>query len=250
MVAPGTMWEQSIGNEMNWRRCAILLAISVLIGTSASSAHAQTRIGEAVIIKNEVLRVAESSGSQINVGDGVLRDETVQTGVEGAARFVMADSTNLSLGANATLKLDRTVFNDEHSYRDIAIRLTSGAFRFVTGHSEKTAYKITTPLGTIGVRGTILDILSQRGQTTVVLQEGAASVCTLGFQCMQLTEPGDTAIITLTAGKTKITKTGNAPWTFASVCAGAGAVGLCTVTDVADNSPPSGYDANGVLCGR
>ena len=67
------------------------------------------------------------------------------------------------------------MFNDEHSYRDIAIRMTSGAFRFVTGNSDKAAYKITTPLATIGVRGTILDVLSQRGRTIVVLQEGAAS---------------------------------------------------------------------------
>ena len=94
--------------------------------------------------------------------------------LDSATRLVMADSTNLSLGRQATIKLDRTVFNDEHSYREIAIRLTSGAFRFVTGHSEKTAYKITTPLATIGVRGTILDILSQRGRTIVVLQEGAS----------------------------------------------------------------------------
>ena len=104
------------------------------------------------------------------------------------------------------IKLDRTVFNDEHSYRDIAIRLTTGAFRFVTGHSEKTAYKITTPLATIGVRGTILDILSQRGKTTVVLQEGASRVCTR-FQCIELTQPGDTAIITSTGGKITIHKT-------------------------------------------
>ena len=98
----------------------------------------------------------------------------VHTGLDSAARLVMADSTNLSLGPNATLKLDRTVFNDEHSYRDIAIGLTTGAFRFVTGHSEKTAYKITTPLATIGVRGTTLDILSERSKTTVVLQDGAS----------------------------------------------------------------------------
>jgi hypothetical protein len=45
----------------------------------------------------------------------------------------------LSLGPSATIKLDRTFFNDEHSYREIAIRMTSGAFRFVTGHSEKAA---------------------------------------------------------------------------------------------------------------
>ena len=49
----------------------------------------------------------------------MLRDKTVQTGAQSAARLVMADSTNLSLGANASLKLDRSVFNDEHSYRDI-----------------------------------------------------------------------------------------------------------------------------------
>jgi hypothetical protein len=158
----------------------------------------------------------------------------------------MADSTNLSLGANASLKLDRTVFNDEHSYRDIAVRLTTGAFRFVTGHSEKAAYKITTPLATIGVRGTILDVLSLLRQTTVVLQEGEASVCTLNFQCIQLTQPGDTAIITLTNGKVTIQKSSNPPWTFAQTCASA--AGLCTVNNFADASP--GQDFTGILCGR
>jgi ferric-dicitrate binding protein FerR (iron transport regulator) len=244
------MWDQSIGNEMNWRHCVNLFAFVLLMalaaGFAARSAHAQTRIGEATIVQNEVLRVADASSSQINVGDGVLRDETVQTGADSAARFVMADSTNLSLGANASVKLDRTVFNDEHSYRDIAIRLTTGAFRFVTGHSEKTAYKITTPLATIGVRGTILDILSQRGQTTVLLQEGAATVCNLGFQCIQLTEPGDTAIVTLTGGQTTITKTNNPQWSFAQTCSAA--AGLCTVNNFADNGP--GQEFTGILCGR
>ena len=144
--------------------------------------HAQTRVGEAAVVKNEVLRVAGPSTTQIKVGDGLVRDETVRTGIDSATRLVMADSTNLSLGPNATLKLDRTVFDDEHHYREVAVRMTSGAFRFVTGHSDKAAYKITTPLATIGVRGTTLDILSQRGQTIVNLQDGAASVCTVSFR--------------------------------------------------------------------
>ncbi len=224
--------------------CALVLAALL----AAGPVRAQTRIGEAVVIKNEVVRVAGPSSSQINVGDGMLRDEVVRTGADGAARFVMADSTNLSLGASATIKLDRTVFNDEHSYRDIAIRLTAGAFRFVTGHSEKTAYKITTPLATIGVRGTILDILSERGKSTIVLQEGAAIVCTLSFQCVQLTQPGDTAIITLIGGKTTILKTNNTPWTFAATCAAA--AGLCTVSDFADASNVIPPEDGGFLCGR
>jgi hypothetical protein len=243
---------------MVWRNCILLLlAICLLAGLGITPASAQARVGEAVVVQNEVIRVGASASTQINVGDGLLRDEVVRTGLASAARLVMADNTNLSLGPSATIKLDRTVFNDEHSYREIAVRLTAGAFRFVTGNSEKTAYKITTPLASIGVRGTILDVLSQQGkttlsqpaQTTVVLQEGAATVCTLSFQCVQLTQPGDTAIITSTGGKTTIKKTNNSPWTFAATCAAA--AGLCTVTDYADAGPPTVIDdPTGMLCGR
>ena len=217
-------------------------------------AQAQTpaRVGEAVVVKKEVLRVSTEATSQVSVGDGLLRDETVRTGLDSAARLVMADSTNLSLGANASITLDRTVFDDEHRYRDIAVKMTSGAFRFVTGHSEKAAYKISTPLATIGVRGTILDILSQRGKTTVVLQEGASHVCTIGGQCTELTEPGDTAVITSTAGRVTIQKTNNPPWTFAGTCGAA--AGLCSTTQYADTTPtitsPVDDDPTGMLCGR
>src|SRR3954447_24471841 len=219
----------------------------------APCAQAQTRVGEAVVIQNEVVRVAATT-TPISVGDSMLRDETVRTGAGSAARFVMADSTNLSLGPSATLKLDRTVFNDEHSYRDVAIRMTTGAFRFVTGRSEKGAYKITTPLATIGVRGTTLDILSQRGQTVVNLQEGQASVCTVSFECIQLLNPGDTAVITLSGRKTTIKKTNNPPWTFAKTCSAA--AGLCSATQYASAAPTvtppvdDGGDPTGMLSGR
>ena len=232
-------------------RAVLFLVCCLTVGLAAQFAFAgESRIGEAVVIQNNVVRVAGEATSPVNIGDSMLRNEVVRTGTDSAARFVMADSTNLSIGPSATIKLDRTVFNDEHSYRDIAIRLTTGAFRFVTGHSEKAAYKITTSLATIGVRGTILDILSQRGRTTVVLQEGAASVCTLSFHCIQLTQPGDTAVITLTGGKSTIQKTHGSAWTFAATCALA--AGLCAVSDYADASPTitPPVDDGGVLCGR
>src|SRR6185312_3642269 len=172
--------------------------------------------------KNEVLRVAGPSTTQINVGDGLVRDETVRTGVDSATRLVMADSTNLSLGPSATLKLDRTVFDDEHHYRDVAVRMTSGAFRFVTG------------------------------QTIVNLQDGVASVCTVTFECIQLTQPGDTAIITSGGGgRSTIKKTNNPPWTFAATCSAA--AGLCSKTQYADATPvivDDGSDPTGMLCGR
>jgi hypothetical protein len=238
---------------MNLRQVVYLSALPFAAAVAGTSAFAETRIGEAAVVKNEVVRVAASSNSPINVGDEVLRDEVVHTGLDSATRLVLADSTNLSLGPNSTITLDRTVFDDEHRYRDLAIRLANGAFRFVTGHSEKPAYKITTSVATIGVRGTVLDILAQRGRTIVVLQEGASSVCTLSFQCVQLTQPGETAIITAVGnGGTTIKKTGSSPWNFAATCAAA--TGLCTVTDYADatqpSTPPAVPPVDEALCGR
>ena len=239
---------------MNLRHVVFYLsALLFAAGTGTAPVLAQTRVGEAALVKNEVIRVNASGNSQINVGDGLLRDEVVRTGLDSATRLVMADSTNLSLGPSSTITLDRTVFDDEHTYREIAVRLTTGAFRFVTGHSEKAAYKITTSVATIGVRGTILDILAQRGKTTVVLQEGASSVCTLSFQCVELTQPGETAIITSTGGKTTIKKTSSSPWNFAAACAAA--AGLCATTDYADATPavvapPVAPPVDDGLCGR
>src|SRR4051812_12653311 len=207
---------------MNCNHILAALAISAASNVGIASAQAPARVGEAAVVQNEVVRVAGSGGTQINVGDAVLRNETVRTGANSATRLVMIDSTNLSLGANSSITLDKTVFNDEHSYRDVTIRLTTGAFRFVTGHSDKSAYKITTGLATIGVRGTTLDILSQRGRPAVGLGDGAARVCTASFQCVGLTQPADTAVITSSNGKVSIQKANTPPWTFAANCAAAG----------------------------
>jgi hypothetical protein len=244
---------------MNWRQRVFLtsapLLVAVLISASvhAQTREAQTRVGEAVLVQNQVDRVAGSLAMPINVGDGLLRDETVRTGLESATKLVLADNTNLSLGPNALITLDRTIFNDEHSYRDLAVKLVSGAFRFVTGGSEKTAYKITTPVATIGVRGTVLDILSQRGKTTVVLQEGASRVCATGGACTELTHPGDTVVITSSGGKVTSKKFGTPPWSFAGNCAAL--AGLCSVTQFAEAAPPpeskvDGPEPTAMLCGR
>src|SRR3984957_6557224 len=139
---------------MGWRNSVLLMSsICLLAGFVSAPASAQTRVGQAAVIKNQVHRVSGSATSQISVGASVVRDEVGRPGAARAGR----------LGVAATpIPRDRTVFNDEHSYREIAIRLATGAFRFVTGHSAKSAYKITTSLATIGVGGTILDVLKQK----------------------------------------------------------------------------------------
>src|SRR6266702_1594120 len=132
---------------MSLRFCVLhISALCVAAGFATSPAHAQARVGEAAVVKNEVVRVMGSASSQISVGDGVLRDEIVRTGLDSAARLVMADSTNLSLGPNATIKLDRTVFNDEHTYGDTAI-ITSAAGKVTIQKTNNSPWTFAATCG-------------------------------------------------------------------------------------------------------
>jgi hypothetical protein len=232
------------------RNFFLVLMLMLGICSSFTPASAQERIGRAAVVRNDVSQIAPRV-TRISTGDEIFRDETVRTATDSDAKFVLRDDTNLSLGPGSTLKLDRAVFSGETSAGDIAVKLTSGAFRFVTGHSTKESYKIVTPLATIGVRGTTLDFLIQRGRNVVVLQDGQARVCAAG-QCVDLLNPGDSAVITSTGGKIQIARVSSPPWTFAGACAANAA--LCSQTTFAQatipGTPEIDVDFASALCGK
>jgi ferric-dicitrate binding protein FerR (iron transport regulator) len=199
-----------------------------LHGAENATALAQQRIGSAVIAHNQVDELAGASAARISVGDNVFSNETVRTAADSNGKFVFSDDTNLAMGPQSTVKLDRFVFSGEATYSKAALNLSEGAFRFITGISQKRAYDITTPTAVIGVRGTIVDIKVTKGLTTVALLEGRALVCPRGDQhdCTTL-KPGQTAAVTL-----KKAALAHTSWTFASSCVGNSA--LCGQTTVAE----------------
>ena len=197
--------------------CCLVSAVlsDYLVGSALAAAE---QIGLAVVVRNDVKRV-EPTVAKIMQGDDIIRDEVVQTSADSNAKFVLKDSTNLMLGPNARLKLDRAVFSDEKTVGDISIKLAVGAFRFVTGTSAKESYSISTPIATLGVRGTTLDFLVERLKSTVVLREGASSVCA-GGRCVELAKAGDTAVITATGARIDIQLQPSSDWNFDSFCNG------------------------------
>jgi len=71
---PGT---KSIGVEVQLRNSVLVLSVlflTTVIVAPRAQAQAPARVGEAVVVQKEVLRVSTHASSQINVGDGVLRD--------------------------------------------------------------------------------------------------------------------------------------------------------------------------------
>ena len=207
-------------------KSAAVVLSSFIALTPVPSAHAEQplKVGSAELIHNEVLDVGGAQLVPVNVGDEIVRDETLRTGAESQAKIGLVDDTKLSLGPASTLTIDRAVYSGEKSYREIFIKLSAGTFRFITGHSEKKSYKIETPTATIGVRGTVLDIRVDENQTLVSLQNGQASVCAAG-RCTQLLKKGHTANVLRNGNGIEIRRELTPSWTFASVCGGN--VALC-----------------------
>jgi hypothetical protein len=200
------------------RVCFAAVFLSCVLVPQAPAAADQ--IGLAVTVRNNVSQV-EPKVSKIVSGDDIIRDEVVRTLQDSGAKFVLKDSTNLILGPNSSLKLDRAVFSDEKTIGDIAIKLTEGSFRFITGNSSKESYAITTPIATMGVRGTVLDILVEHLKNTVVLKEGQAQVCgNRRRDCVELMKIGDTAIITSVGGRIDVALQSSSSWSFDSACGG------------------------------
>jgi hypothetical protein len=134
----------------------VLVACVLFFGASEPS-WSQEKIGGAQAVINNV-DGSLATGNQVPVvqGDNVFLNEAVRSGADSRAKLVLNDSTNLTVGPDSTVKLDDFVYSGPKSSGTIALNMTKGTIRFITGDANKRAYTIWTPTAAIGVRGTNL----------------------------------------------------------------------------------------------
>jgi hypothetical protein len=155
-----------------------ILAAGVLLFGGCELSWSQEKIGGAQTVVNNVDGNLPT-GNQVPVvqGDNVFLNEAVRSGADSRAKLVLNDSTNLTVGPDSTVKLDDFVYSGPKAPGTIALNMTKGTLRFITGDANKRAYTIWTPTAAIGVRGTNLLIEASDTQTRVVNEEGTAIVC-------------------------------------------------------------------------
>jgi hypothetical protein len=158
-------------------RLPVLVAGILLLGVGEPS-WSQEKIGGAQTVVNNVDGNLPT-GNQVPVvqGDSVFLNEAVRSGADSRAKLVLNDSTNLTVGPDSTVKLDDFVYSGPKAPGTIALNMTKGTLRFITGDANKRAYTIWTPTAAIGVRGTNLLIEASDTETRVVNEEGTAIVC-------------------------------------------------------------------------
>jgi len=144
-------------------------AASSMLAVMVDTAMAAERVGSTIDARSTVSGEGAVGKRVIATADPIYRDERLRSNLTGMGQFQLGDGTKLVLGRNASLVIDRYVFAGGGKAKTVTLKLLSGTARFVTGSSDKRAYRILTPQGTIGVRGTAFDLTIRNGKTHLLL---------------------------------------------------------------------------------
>lgn len=174
----------------------IAFAATCLMLLNMGAAFAKEAVGEATLVKTRVT----GDGKTLAASAPVHRDERIQTSNTGLGEFLFRDGTKFAVGWNSTVVIDKFVFDDSTTVKKLSLNAAKGTFRWISGKSKSSAYQIVTPAGTLGVRGTGVDIyVGQGGITAIVLLEGAATFCGRGG-CQDLRRRCDVVVATPSGG--------------------------------------------------
>jgi hypothetical protein len=165
-------------------RLAALASLALALSPSPATAQSADRIGITAAATNQVVGTLGNQQRSLRVGDGVSQNEQIRTGAASTAQLLFRDETSLSLGPESIVVLDRAVYDPSKRAGEVTVRAVSGAFRFVSGSSPADNYKITTAAGTIGIRGTVIDVEIFRQIILAIVRQGSAEYCPRPGNCI------------------------------------------------------------------
>ncbi|HRQ61050.1 MAG TPA: FecR domain-containing protein, partial [Alphaproteobacteria bacterium] len=110
----------------------------------------------------------------IQIGTPIYQGDVIETDAEGAVNIVFIDETSFAVSEDARLAIDEYVFDPSTQTGSTNFSVLKGVFVFTSGmigREDPDDVQIETPVGSIGIRGTIIAGNVSTGEITVV--EGA-----------------------------------------------------------------------------
>ena len=204
-------------------RWSLGLAIAVAALASAPPAVGQT-VGINAAIRNKVMVNSATNRTlrpavlkaRVGLGDGI------QTAPASVLQLLLLDHSNFTVGANARVTIDRFVYDPSRKASAVGASVAKGAFRFMSGKSMRNMpgkSAITTPVASIGVRGTILEGVVGPDAVRIALGEAglgnrgnldndSATLVVLRGPAATTTEPGGAIDVTANGETIAVEKAG------------------------------------------
>ncbi|WP_374147668.1 FecR domain-containing protein [Sphingomonas sp. 28-63-12] len=124
-------------------------------------AHAQT-VGANAAVVNDVAMTTQAQPARHRavVKERVSLGNNIDTGKASRLQVLLLDRTVFALGSNSRIKVDRFVYDPSRQASAVGLSVARGTFRFMSSralHASPGQSSISTPIATIGVRGTIVE---------------------------------------------------------------------------------------------
>ena len=179
----------------------VLVLAGVLVALAVQPAAAETAIGSVTRLQGTASFEKDGATGVLGGGSSVFLNEKVSTAEAARLELTFTDGTRLTLGEKAEMTLDRFVYKPADGEGELKLAVV-GAFRFVTGQVSKQRNRqvaVTTPVATIGIRGTEffggpidgrpLGVFLIDGAVTVTNAQGEVVLDSPG-QGTDITQPG------------------------------------------------------------
>ena len=160
----------------------LALSGTAFLVLSLVDAQADPPIGTNAAIRNSVQTKATTEQT---LHPAVIRapvhiGEVVVSGDKSALQILLVDQSVFTVGANARMTIDKFVYDPNRGSSDIAASVAKGAFRFMSGPTlaGQGHNAISSPVATIGVRGTIVE--GAVGPDALAILDGQPGVSTAG----------------------------------------------------------------------
>lgn len=123
---------------------------------------------------------ADGSVETITNGTPIYQGDIIETAADGAVNIVFLDETSMAVSANARLAIDEYTFDPATESGTTNFSVLRGLFVFTSGligRDDPDDVKIETPVGSIGIRGTIIaGEINPGGESKISVLEGAIVV--------------------------------------------------------------------------
>lgn len=145
--------KKNIGNKTRFYLSALLFGLGSLMCQSVFA-----KAGDVVFVLGKV-EVTGKSGqiSSLKKGMVVNSGDRLTTGIKGQVMLRMTDDSTLNLRPSSTVVISNYVYRKSKKTDRAHYELIAGTLRSITGKigkSNKAAFELKMPVGTMGIRGT------------------------------------------------------------------------------------------------
>ena len=149
------------GKYMKYLLKSLVVLLVIIVGNTTAFAQDQAAIGKVTRLQGSATEMRGTTVQALQAGSLIHSGAMVETAPDSRLEIVFVDASQLTMGADARMRMDELVYSASNPDGEglQAFEVFAGTFRFLSGavgRNDPASVRISTPVATIGIRGTDL----------------------------------------------------------------------------------------------